>query len=204
MKPEKLIALIREAFADAAYPGDWNLRGSNLGTEPYDVEDAFRGRTRWQDVPVRLLDEAPNGLSSALCFFSHNAFRFYLPAYLIADVNAALRRVAVVFHLTHGLDDKMWRRRDNQSATSCGSWFDYASKRFSGFNPAQCRVIVNYLHFVAKRKESTSLDQRMIKESLKNYWLQRYERPDPEPASGTRRRKKRSRGRWEKDPEDYI
>lgn len=194
MKPDRLIALIREAFADVEYPGDFALRGSNLGTEPCEVEEAFRGRCRWQDVPVRLLDEAPDGLSSALSFFSHDAFRFYMPAYLIADVNGALQRVDPTFHLCGDFEDKMISRKSN-------TWsFD----RCNGFTPAQCWAIVCYLHYIQKRRRGMYRNAGMIRQSLKNYWLARADHPDPKPPSKPKRKKKPSRGRWEKDPEDLI
>ena len=36
------------------------------------------------------LDSAPDGLSSALAFFSDEAFRYYLPAYLLAALDRKL------------------------------------------------------------------------------------------------------------------
>ena len=46
--------------------------------------------------PSTLIDRAPDGFGSALSFFSDEAFRFYLPAYLIADsVTAQLEDAAI-------------------------------------------------------------------------------------------------------------
>ncbi len=39
-----LKALIREAFADVEYPGDWCLRDSDEGEEPALVEREFTGK----------------------------------------------------------------------------------------------------------------------------------------------------------------
>lgn len=39
---------------------------------------------------------------SALSFFSEAAFRFFFPAYLIADLRGELRTADPLFHLTGG------------------------------------------------------------------------------------------------------
>ena len=56
----------------------------------------------WQSLSPQFIDGSPDGLASALCFFSHAAFQFYLPAYLIADADGLLERVDPVYFLTHG------------------------------------------------------------------------------------------------------
>lgn len=86
MDREGLAALIREAFAGVDYPGDWCLRGSNDGTEPYLLEKAFQGRKDWRVLDANFIDSAPDGFATALGFLSDEAFRFYLPAYVIADL----------------------------------------------------------------------------------------------------------------------
>src|SRR5438034_1764090 len=102
---EQIKAHIYQAFARIEYPGDWCLRGSNEGDEPSLLEDEFRGKRDWQSLDPAFLDQAPDGFASALCFFSDEAFRFYLPAYLIADLDGLFQRVDPVYHLCHGLDD---------------------------------------------------------------------------------------------------
>src|SRR2546430_7340434 len=99
-----LVASIREAFSSVEYPGDWRLRGSGEGTEPFLLEKEFRGKDDWRKLDAKFIDSAPDGFATALGFFSDEAFRFYLPAYLIADLEGHLERTNPVFHLTHGLD----------------------------------------------------------------------------------------------------
>lgn len=102
---ETVKTAIRQAFATIEYPGDHQLRGSDEGDEPFLVERAFKGKTDWRSLDFEFVDQAPEGLASALSFFSDETFHFYLPAYLIADIDGRLRRSDPVFHLTHGLRD---------------------------------------------------------------------------------------------------
>lgn len=95
----------RKSFQGAAYPADDNLRNSSEGTEPFVLEEEFKGKDAWQELTPEFLDRAPGGFSSALSFFSPEAFRFYLPAYLPADLSQELKSTDVTYYLTHGLTD---------------------------------------------------------------------------------------------------
>lgn len=121
---EALKNQIRSAFAEVQYPGDERLRGSDEGDEPFQTEREFRGKRDWRDLDAEFLDSSPNGLGSALSFFSHEAFRFYLPAYLIADIDGRLESVTPAFHLTHGLDESSRRERINPLRYGEEVWFD--------------------------------------------------------------------------------
>jgi hypothetical protein len=101
---EQVKSQIRSAFAQVEYPGDWCLKNSSEGTEPLLLEQEFKGKTQWETIAPEFLDRAPGGYASALSFFSDEAFHFYLPAYLIADLDGNLQFTNPVFHLTHGLD----------------------------------------------------------------------------------------------------
>lgn len=70
---EELKEQIREAFGTVEYPGDWCLRGSHEGHEPFLVERDFKGKTDWRTVAPAFIDQAPDGLASALSFFSGRA-----------------------------------------------------------------------------------------------------------------------------------
>jgi hypothetical protein len=75
MEREELKDLIREAFANVERPGNWALRGSNEGDEPLLVEQEFSDKTDWRTLDPAFLELAPRGYSSALSFFSDEAFR---------------------------------------------------------------------------------------------------------------------------------
>ena len=89
---------IHTAFQGLAFPGEGFLQASFEGTEPYDEVAPFRGQTNWQTLEATFLDAH----ASALSFFSEAGFRFFLPAYLLADLNDQLQTADPVFHLTHG------------------------------------------------------------------------------------------------------
>ena len=170
---QAVIDAIREAFADVEYPGDWCLRGSNEGDEPYLLEEDFKGKIDWRTIDPAFLDQAPNGYASALSFFSDEAFRFYLPAYMIADLNDDLQRADVVFHLTHGLDRAKRDEHINPRRYGARTWLDYATFRFSCFNQRQASAIVGFLEFKRSSGGIMELEQRMIDDALESYWLAR-------------------------------
>ncbi|MEZ5318762.1 MAG: hypothetical protein R2752_15290 [Vicinamibacterales bacterium] len=58
----------------------------------------FRAVARWQDVPADVLDAQ----YSALSFLSDGGFRFFLPAWVVADLEGRLRTADPVFHLAGG------------------------------------------------------------------------------------------------------
>ena len=167
---EALIQQVRVAFARVEYPGDWCLRGSNEGDEPYLIERDFKGKTDWRTLDPEFIDQSPEGLASSLSFFSDEAFHFYLPAYLIADIDGRLKQSDPVFHLTHGLRDSSKRERINQRRYGERAWFDAARCKFAMFNPAEAAAIVAYLKFKA---EVDCFVQDAVNEAIRNYWSSR-------------------------------
>lgn len=167
---DAIVAQISQAFASVEYPGDWCLRGSNEGGEPYLVEKEFKGKTDWRTVDPAFLDRAPDGNASALSFFSDEAFRFYLPAYLIADIRGQLESCNPAFHLTHGLDDGTRDERINPRRYGERTWFDYARCKLAMFDRKQAAAIVAYLKW---KSEEDEYERAGIDEALRNYWYDR-------------------------------
>ncbi|MDR2983031.1 MAG: hypothetical protein LBV12_12405 [Puniceicoccales bacterium] len=145
--PEKIIELITDAFAAVECPPDWCLRNSDEGDEPFLLEQEFADKTDWRGLDPEFLDQAPAGYATALYFFSNEAFRFYLPAYLIADIRGQLNRVNPIFRLTHGLDNSSRNERINPRRYGEMTWFDYARYKFSMFTHQQIEAIVAYLEW---------------------------------------------------------
>ncbi len=166
----ELKARIRDAFAEVEYPGDSCLRGSNEGEEPYLLEEEFKGKNDWRILDAAFIDQAPAGFGSALSFFSDEAFRFYLPAYLLASIDNLLERSDPVFHLCHGLDDASRNKKVNQRKHGERTWFDHASHKFAMFTKLQGGAIVAYLQFACERNE---IESEMIDQALRNYWFTR-------------------------------
>jgi hypothetical protein len=103
--PETL-ALCREittAFAHTPYPGDNRLCGSGVGDEPAEMAMELRG-VQWQSAHPTLLAQC----YSALSFLSAEGFRYFLPAFLLADLLDdefdTGSDANPTFHLTYGFE----------------------------------------------------------------------------------------------------
>lgn len=179
---EWVIAKIREAFGANEYPGF--LQGSSDGCEPNEETSAFEDRRDWQAIEADFLDAH----SVALSFFSEAGFRFYLPAYLIADLNGQLRTADPLFHLTHGFSElevkvptraAVFIRRTGKSEFinprryGAATWYDRARYRLSVFPREEVSAIVAYLKF--KREYSDGSVTAQIEAALNLFWLEREE-----------------------------
>lgn len=160
---------IRLAFGDVPPPPRWCLVDSKEGEEPRLLEEEFRELPDWRSLDSRLLDRAPGGYATALGFFSVEAFRYYLPAFLLADLAGSLEQVDVVFHLVHGLDSGTATQPVNPLRYGPRTWSDHARHRFSIFDARQARAIVLYLE-VKLSEHGSGMVGRGISEALSNYW----------------------------------
>jgi hypothetical protein len=170
MESEALKALIRQVFSGVEYPGDWCLRGSEEGEEPYLLEKEFAGKNDWRSLDPSFLDQAPEGYASALSFFSDEAFRFYLPAYLLADIDGHLADANPVFYLTHGLADCAKTEKVNPRRYGERTWFEAARYKFAVFDRAQAAAIVAYFEL---KREADEFERVAIDQALENYWRER-------------------------------
>jgi hypothetical protein len=85
---ERVKEAIRRAFTSAKRPSDGALHESEESDEGSSVLEAhFRDKHDWRTLTPEFLDQAPDGWASPLTFFSDEAFRYFLPAYLIADLH---------------------------------------------------------------------------------------------------------------------
>ncbi|MBE7505748.1 MAG: hypothetical protein HS101_05605 [Planctomycetia bacterium] len=162
--------MIQEAFSGVRHPGDWCLRGSDEGDEPFLTEEEFSGKHDWRDLTPEFLDNSPDGFGSALSFLSDEAFHFFIPAYLIADVEGALKNVNPSFYLYHGLLDESKIKKVNPERYGERTWFQAASHRLSVFSRPESAAIVSYLLFVRDRDSYT---RDFINQALQNYWFDR-------------------------------
>ena len=185
MRKEEVIAQIREAFGANPYPGDAFLQGSFDGCEPFDEVGSFVGKSDWSKLDSAMLD----GHYCALSFFSEGGFRFFLPAYLIADLCGELLTADPLFHLWHGFANVSAEvpvgaqkfRRDSDGKTLLNpkrygamTWSDYARHRLSVFTREEAKAIVAYMTY-KREHDTTGLDQPRIDAALKEFWLDRSE-----------------------------
>lgn len=180
---QAVIEKIRAAFQDLEFPGEHFLQGSFEGEEPYDEVTPFRALKEWAAVGADFLDAH----ASALSFFSEAGFRFFLPAYLIADLNGLLSTSDPVFHLTHGFFDF------SVKLTAAGRTFvvksgkstlinprrygaattgDYARHKLAIFTREEAGAIVAYLEF-KRDHDRDSPDKARVDAALESFWLER-------------------------------
>ncbi|HEY9651759.1 MAG TPA: DUF6714 family protein, partial [Coleofasciculaceae cyanobacterium] len=139
---------IQSAFDETPYPGDDRLCGSEQGDEPAEYALEFRGLS-WKTLHPDFLAYH----SASLSFFTDEGFRYFLPAYLIADLmmpelEGVRSNADPVFHLTHGLiEDKLDKSSNN--LTDNFDWYEIATRKFSHFNLAERKAIVAYLKYAS-------------------------------------------------------
>lgn len=75
---------ILRAFAATPYPGDDNLvtNSTNQDPESQEIAEAFRGK-QWNTISAKTLHE----FAQALPLFTPEAFRYYLPAYMLESIS---------------------------------------------------------------------------------------------------------------------
>ena len=163
-------AQIREAFAGVEFPGDWCLINSREGTEPMLLEREFKGKDDWKGLDPSFIDQAPDGFGTALSFFSDEAFHYYLPAYLLADLDGLLKQADPVFHLTHGLERTSRQEKVNPRRYGERTWFDYARHKFAMFNQSERAAITAYLQHKRSTDALTGPEKSRIDDAISNYW----------------------------------
>ena len=182
---ETIKQLIREAFADVPYPGDDEIVPSGSSWEYYaDTLEYFQGRTDWRTLSIDLLNEAETGWGPALAFFTPAAFRFYLPAYLLADLDGQLRGgIYPYFYLTVGLTAEDQQRPTSRATRKQAQMrggrtkFELRCERFAVFTGQQAGAIVAYLEYLLHDPQSAAYSRQAIVEALELYW---HTRLDPE------------------------
>ena len=181
---DAVIKRIYAAFRDNEYPGDQYLQGSVEGCEPFEEVGPFQGRVDWQSIEPEFLDARADALS----FFSEAGFRFFLPAFLIADVKGLLLRADPVFHLTGGFSEgtveaptkeRVFQIKFGKSQFvnprryGAMTFYDYARYRLSVFTREEARAIVADLNYKRDAGDATHLDREAIDAALNAYWLAR-------------------------------
>src|ERR1700730_17628385 len=173
---EEVITQVRAAFRDTEFPGDHFLCGSFEGSEPYEETAAFKGKTEWETLDSGMLDAH----SSALSFFSEGAFRFFLPAYLIADLRGELLNAEPLFHLTGfsvtsiqvPVNSRVFTRKGGGSTLMNPRRYgamtsaDYARYRLSVFTREEASAIVAYLNYM-QETDTHGMNTRQIVDALK-------------------------------------
>ena len=161
---------IRTVFADVPRPGNWALCGSYEGPEGPDAATAFSRLDRWQDADATFLHA---GRMQQFHFLSDEGFRYFLPAFLVADLDG---------HREGGGRDVVWLLASDFRREQCDepvnamrfgarTWSDCGRYRFSTFTKAEAQVIVAYLRW--KLLDADPDDAADVADALDSYWLKR-------------------------------
>lgn len=130
-KAEELQRCVEEAFADSSYPGDDNIATNpECCDECRDTDDFFRGR-HWRELADsgEKLQFGWGGLS----FLTPEAWRFYIPAYLLVSLRAG-----------EYAEEAAWSALSALSPSRDGSLVDYFNERASGFTRTQQKCLAAY------------------------------------------------------------
>ncbi len=144
MATESVREDIAAAWAEEAYPGDDRIayNTSARQEECNQVTGFFRGK-HWRDITLESLAEEYGGDGAAcLAFMTPEAYRFYLPAYMLISIDHP------------GTGDVL----ADAAVGSLAPWPDptprlqaWWAERVSDFSPAQRKVIVEFLRFLRER-----------------------------------------------------
>jgi hypothetical protein len=180
---QRVIEHIRQAFCDTERPGDAFLQGSYEGCEPGESVAPFIGITDWSQLDPMVLDAN----YTALSFLSEGGFRYFLPAYLIADLEERLQTADAVFHLTNGFSDKVveipvgqrsYEKTIGKSAFvnprryGAMTWHDHARCQLSVFTREEAGAIVAYLEY-KRDADLHGLNAEDINAALDSFWRDR-------------------------------
>ncbi len=181
MDKTAIIELIRVAFSQVPRPHSPFPLGYDGDLE---AADLFRSAADWQAMDPAVLDTNYD----ALGFMSEGGFRFFMPAYLIADLNQQLDSADPSFHLGVLFDDvievpvgdkvfenrigpsQLFGPRGGYGAMTVG---DYVRYRNSVFTREEAAAIVAYLEY--RRDLPDAVDGDAIDAVLESFWRDRAE-----------------------------
>ncbi len=170
-KRTSLIEEIHRVFAQTPRPSADQLVRTQEGNEPRLIQQALAHVPEWTELDSDFVDQLPDGFGSALSFFSSPAFRYYIPAYMVADLTAGLKHADVVFHLIHGLSSAERDIPVNRKLYGQKTWFQYSAERFSVFNYAETETIVKFLQYRCEHPDTFESERQRIHEALSFYWI---------------------------------
>lgn len=186
---DEVIKIVHGAFDPADHPGDRWVQGSFEGCEPYEEAEAFKGLHDWRTLEPAFLDQH----YTALSFFSEGGFRYYIPAYIVADIREQLQTADPIFHLTHGFVDfdatmelagERFVRSSGRSQLinplryGAMTFLDHARQRLSVFCREEAAAILAYLE-LALATPAHEYSHDAIRRAMSDFWQARaLEAPD--------------------------
>lgn len=158
---QELIQKIVTAFSDAEFPGNDNLVNNSYGEEPTLFRVHFFGQNNWNTLSPEFID-----FDGALSFFSDEAFRFFLPAFMIADINEQLNFNNPAVRLCWAVTPQSENKKIAE-VYGGGSIGERAKACFNKFSVEERNAVVSYLQWKLVKDEN----DLTVAQALKNYWL---------------------------------
>lgn len=149
----QLVQQIEDAFSDVEYPGDERIV---ITTEYFDnlkVLLDFKGK-HWKEITTEMILQHRFDLSR----FTPEAFRFYLPAYLISSLIAE-DRGEIIIHVVWNLDPQ-----EEQ-----GNFRDEFLARVEGLSSKQKTAIKAFINFFVERQTHLLPDDKRMQQFWEDY-----------------------------------
>jgi hypothetical protein len=138
--PTALKETIRRAFDGTAYPGDANIAyGTSEDLERQQIAADFRGKS-WRDVDLAFVRRYVGADAACLAFMSSDAFRYFLPAFLLITIDEFESIDLVGPSTVHYLTP--WHDESDEAMRT------YEEQRFGAFTPAQQEAIELFLEYM--------------------------------------------------------
>lgn len=158
---KELIQKINTAFLEREFPGNNQLVNNSYGEEPALVRNHFFEQSNWNLLSPEFID-----FDGALSFFSDEAFRFYIPAFMIADLNEQLNfnnpAVRLCWSVTPQSENKKIAKVFGGKTIG-----ELAKACFNEFSVEEKNAIISYLQWKLVKDENDLI----IAQALTNYWL---------------------------------
>jgi hypothetical protein len=116
-------ALIENAFSETPYPGDERIASKDHCLECQEIVEGFRGK-HWKDLPKI------HWHSGVLGLMHDDAYRFFLPGFLIGTLKPNLHNEGLSVHAGEFLQEVEWHLR------------------FPGFTRDELGAVKTYLEFL--------------------------------------------------------
>ncbi|MGB3691422.1 MAG: DUF6714 family protein [Spirulinaceae cyanobacterium] len=148
---------IRQAFKDSPYPGDSNLVTikNSYDFEEQEIFESFVGK-HWEEVSLDTLKLH----HEALCFFKPEAYRFYLPAYLLATAKSYYQAGNIPGSVVSCLNISNMRGHQRERFIAI----------MSGFSDQQKKAILSFLRFL-QQKYSANYPGNELNRVIGNFWI---------------------------------
>ncbi|MCA9261424.1 MAG: hypothetical protein KDA61_19545 [Planctomycetales bacterium] len=169
--PSQLKRQIIAAFDDVPCPSDDAVFRPDQ-TRLANIWTLAKGAVEsWHDVDANLLEQLFDGPAATLSLLTDEAFRFFLPAFLLADIDDRLAMADPAAQLCQGFDDATQDTLAHPLRYGKRTCRDDAVHRFAMLDDEQAEAVAAYLKF--KRDGAMGREAKVLSQALSRYWTPR-------------------------------